>query len=148
MKQVFAAAFAAAILHPTTASVAADAQRGEELYGNRCSGCHSVEMNRIGPKHRGVVGREAGSVADYDYSEALRESSVVWDEASLDAWADESRRISFPARRCSSASEGPMNGRTSSPTLNRSRNSRSMTPSGHSSPKTAHQVWTSRGPWL
>ena len=86
MKQVFAAAFAAAILHPTTAAVAADAQRGEQLYGNRCSGCHSVEMNRIGPKHQGVFGREAGTVADYDYSEALRESNVVWDEASLEAW--------------------------------------------------------------
>jgi cytochrome c len=40
----------------------------------------------LGPKHRGVVGRRAGSVADYAYSAALKNSGLVWDEALLDRW--------------------------------------------------------------
>lgn len=64
---------------------AADPKRGESLYG-RCAGCHSLDQNRIGPRHRGVYGRRAGSVADFDYSTALSASTVVWNDASLDAW--------------------------------------------------------------
>ncbi len=67
-------------------SVSADAVRGKTLYENRCIGCHSVEENRVGPKHRGVVGRKAGSVKDYDYSSALKASKIVWDVALLQRW--------------------------------------------------------------
>lgn len=64
---------------------AADANRGETLY-SRCAGCHSLDQNRIGPRHRGVYGRRAGAVPDFDYSAALSASTVVWNDASLDAW--------------------------------------------------------------
>ena len=67
-------------------SVSADAVRGKTLYENRCIGCHSVEENRVGPKHRGVVGRKAGSAKDYDYSPALKASKIVWDVARLQQW--------------------------------------------------------------
>ena len=40
----------------------------------------------MGPRHRGVVGRRAGSVADYNYSAALKNSGLTWDEATLDRW--------------------------------------------------------------
>ena len=40
----------------------------------------------MGPRHRGVVGRRAGSVADYNYSAALKSSGLTWDEATLDRW--------------------------------------------------------------
>jgi cytochrome c len=62
-----------------------DARHGETLY-QACSACHSIDENDIGPKHRGVVGRHAGSVADYAYSPALKASGIVWDEAELDRW--------------------------------------------------------------
>lgn len=65
---------------------AADAERGRELYESRCEGCHSLDANRIGPMHRGVVGRKAGTVPGYDYSTAVRRSNVVWSETSLDRW--------------------------------------------------------------
>jgi len=42
--------------------------------------------NDLGPKHRGVVGRRAGSVADYNYSLALRNSGLTWDPTTLDHW--------------------------------------------------------------
>jgi cytochrome c len=40
----------------------------------------------VGPQHRNVIGRKAGAVAAYDYSPALRASTVRWDEASLNLW--------------------------------------------------------------
>ena len=67
-------------------ALAADAARGGELYESRCFGCHSLDANRIGPMHRGVFGRKAGSVADFSYSTAVKNSPVVWDETTLERW--------------------------------------------------------------
>jgi cytochrome c len=36
--------------------------------------------------HRGVYGRVAGTVPDYAYSQALKDSGVIWDEETLDVW--------------------------------------------------------------
>ena len=62
-----------------------DPARGRTLYQG-CEACHSLDDNDLGPKHRGVVGRRAGSVADYAYSAALKNSGLVWDEALLNRW--------------------------------------------------------------
>lgn len=60
--------------------------RGQALYQTRCSGCHAVDANDIGPLHRGVLGRRAGTVPGFDYSPALRASRLVWTRQTLDAW--------------------------------------------------------------
>lgn len=79
--------FAAVILVACGSTFAAgDAARGQRLYEARCSACHSLDANRVGPAHRGVFGRKAGAVADYAYSAALRNATIVWDEASLQRW--------------------------------------------------------------
>jgi|SRR5580698_7637617 cytochrome c len=62
-----------------------DANHGKTLY-QACAACHSVDENDIGPLHRGVVGRHAGSVPDYNYSPALKNSGITWSEAQLDRW--------------------------------------------------------------
>ena len=67
-------------------AVAADAAHGQELYESRCGGCHSLDANRVGPAHRGVYGRKAGSAPNFSYSTAVRSSTVVWEEKTLDAW--------------------------------------------------------------
>lgn len=67
------------------AAVSGDAGRGMALY-QACQACHAVDDNDLGPRHRGVVGRRAGRVADYNYSPALRDSGLVWDPATLDRW--------------------------------------------------------------
>jgi len=66
-------------------AVPGDAIRGKALY-QACEACHSVDQNDIGPRHRGVVGRRAGSLADYSYSAALKNSRIVWDAVLLDRW--------------------------------------------------------------
>jgi cytochrome c len=62
-----------------------DPVRGKALY-QACTACHSVDENDLGPKHRGVFGRRAGSVADYSYSAALKASGLTWDRSTLDRW--------------------------------------------------------------
>jgi cytochrome c len=67
-------------------ALAGDTARGEEIYNSRCIACHSPDANRVGPRHRGVVGRAAGSLPDFNYSRAVKASGVVWDEQTLDQW--------------------------------------------------------------
>lgn len=73
---------------------AADATRGQALYESRCVACHSIDSHRVGPAHRGLIGRKAGSAAGYAYSDALKASSIVWRADTLDRWlADPERTI-------------------------------------------------------
>jgi cytochrome c len=69
---------------------APDILPGDPVHGKTvyqvCMGCHSLDEDDIGPRHRGVVGRVAGSVPGYAYSPALRNSHIVWDRANLDRW--------------------------------------------------------------
>lgn len=65
---------------------AGDPVRGQELYESRCIACHSPDANRVGPLHRGVVGRLSGSVPGFSYSKALRQAQVTWDARNLDQW--------------------------------------------------------------
>jgi cytochrome c len=69
----------------TSIALVGDPVRGRALY-QACGACHSVDENDLGPKHRGVFGRRAGSVADYAYSEALKASGLTWDKSTLDRW--------------------------------------------------------------
>jgi cytochrome c oxidase assembly protein subunit 11 len=62
------------------------AARGAQRFAERCTACHALDRNKIGPMLGGVVGRRAGGVADYPYSPALKESGVTWNAATLDRW--------------------------------------------------------------
>jgi|ERR1700722_1329472 cytochrome c len=61
-------------------------QTGKELFIRRCSGCHSADLDKGGPRLRGVYGRKAAAVPGFPYSEALKKSSVRWDNTTLDQW--------------------------------------------------------------
>lgn len=80
-------------LSPKLHAAQGDVARGAKLYDSRCGACHSVEMNRIGPRHRMLFGRTAGTQPDYDYSAALKESDLVWDERSLDRWLTDPQAV-------------------------------------------------------
>jgi cytochrome c len=60
-----------------------DPKAGEAVY-SRCLGCHALEYNRTGPKHCGLLGRRAGAADGYDYSPAMKKSTLVWNEKTLD----------------------------------------------------------------
>ena len=59
---------------------------GQTAFNNNCRTCHTMEEgdNRQGPSLAGVVGRKAGSLPDYNFSASMKQSDIVWDEASLD----------------------------------------------------------------
>jgi cytochrome c len=65
---------------------AAQDQDGEVMFNNVCRTCHTVKEgdNRLGPSLAGVVGRKAGSLQGFPFSDALKKSNLVWDEATLD----------------------------------------------------------------
>jgi cytochrome c len=60
--------------------------RGEQLYHERCGACHSLDEHGAGPKHRGLIGRKAGTQPGFDYSAALKASNIVWSPQTLERW--------------------------------------------------------------
>lgn len=70
----------------TASSATPDTAGAKELFARRCSGCHALDSEKEGPRLRGVFGRKAGSVPGFQYSDALRNSGIVWTEASLNKW--------------------------------------------------------------
>ena len=62
---------------------------GREIYDAKCAACHGPSANLsggVGPSLRGVYGRKAGRAAGYLYSDALKNSTIVFDEPTLLAW--------------------------------------------------------------
>lgn len=69
-----------------SATMAGDAARGAKVYQGNCTGCHAQDANGVGPAHRGVFGRKAGSAPGFDYSPGLKKANFAWDAARLDKW--------------------------------------------------------------
>ena len=65
--------------------VAQDAQKGQAVF-NVCLACHAIgpsAQNKIGPELNGLDGRKAGTVPNFDYSDANKSSGIVWNEATF-----------------------------------------------------------------
>ncbi|AWN34490.1 c-type cytochrome [Methylobacterium radiodurans] len=76
---------ALALLLPVAAQAEGDAAAGEKAFAP-CKACHNFEKNGVGPDLKGVVGRKAGTYEGYNYSAALKNSGLTWDEANLKEW--------------------------------------------------------------
>ncbi len=70
----------------------ADAAEGEGVWRN-CQSCHALEagVNGTGPYLLGVVGRDVGSVSDFNYSGALSEVADVWTPENLNGFLENPR---------------------------------------------------------
>lgn len=91
---VVACIFTAAVaISATAATSAPDAMPGARLWQARCSTCHSLDANRVGPAHRGVYGRHAGQAPGYAYSPALKNADIVWTDTTLDQWLKGPQRM-------------------------------------------------------
>ncbi len=72
-----------------------DAAAGESTF-KVCKTCHRIGENAknfVGPELNGVVGRKAGSVPGYNYSDANKNSSLTWDEATLAKYLRSPREV-------------------------------------------------------
>lgn len=65
------------------------------MFKSQCAVCHSPTSGRnlSGPSLAGVVGRKAGSVANFHYSEANKASGEVWDAATLEKYLAAPRQV-------------------------------------------------------
>ena len=100
-----------ALLAPPVPARAADgdAAAGRTVFEKRCTGCHALDHEKEGPRLAGVVGRKAGAISSFAYSDAVKKSAVVWAEGLLDKWLtdpetvipdnDMSFRLNNPAER-------------------------------------------------
>jgi len=70
-----------------------DATRGQKVFENRCTGCHSLDRDKEGPQLRGVFGKKAGSISTFKYSDAMKASDIIWDAGSLDQWLADPEKI-------------------------------------------------------
>ncbi len=72
------------------AAVLAQESGGEVVFNNACRTCHTMREgdNRLGPTLAGIMGRKAGSLPDYAFSESLKKSDITWDEATLDKFIE------------------------------------------------------------
>lgn len=69
-------------------AMAQDAEAGKSVFG-QCRACHAIgegAKNGVGPQLNGLIGRKAGTVEGYNYSEANKNSGKVWDEATFTAY--------------------------------------------------------------
>lgn len=71
---------------PALAQAAGNLVTGQTLYKAKCGGCHSLDANRIGPAHGGLVGRRIATAPGYVYSPAIKKLPGVWTAALLDKW--------------------------------------------------------------
>lgn len=91
LKWVVAAGMMLAV--PTVA-LAQDADAGKAVF-KKCAACHAVgpgAKNKVGPELNGIVGRQAGAVEGFNYSKALKDSGITWDEAKLSEWIANPRK--------------------------------------------------------
>lgn len=68
---------------PVAHAEVADLQRGETLYGE-CKGCHDLRENMMGPRHCWLIGRGAGKVPGFIYSNEMKTSGLMWNDKTLD----------------------------------------------------------------
>jgi cytochrome c len=67
------------------ARAAGDPELGRRIFG-RCGFCHALDPDRrgmVGPTLHGVLGRKAGTLDGFKYSEAMRDAGLVWSEETL-----------------------------------------------------------------
>jgi cytochrome c len=86
------------------AAEAQDVAKGEASF-KKCLICHSIGPNpakKLGPELNGLDGRHSGSVPDYSYSDANKNSGIVWGEATFKQYIKDPKamipgtKMSFP----------------------------------------------------
>jgi cytochrome c len=93
------AVFCAAVLCEPDPSQAQNLAEGRKLFERTCTPCHNYdrdgELDMYGQTLNlyGVVGRKAASVAGFDYSEGLRRSGIVWNEAIIDTFITAPKKL-------------------------------------------------------
>ncbi len=79
-----AGAMVLAIKDKAGATLSGDPVKGEAVF-RQCQTCHVVTagVNKVGPSLHNIIGRPAGQVAGFRYSEANKSSGITWTEQEI-----------------------------------------------------------------
>jgi len=73
--------------------LAQDVEKGANVF-RQCIACHSIgegAKNKVGPVLNGLDGRHSSAVPDYNYSDANKNSGIVWNEATFKEYIKDPR---------------------------------------------------------
>ena len=72
---------------------AQDAEHGKTVF-KVCATCHATDhANRVGPGLGEIIGRKAGAVPGFSYSNAMKKSDILWDTKILDAYLESPQQV-------------------------------------------------------
>jgi cytochrome c len=85
----------------TPSARAGDASAGSSVFKTECSECHAVKegRNKKGPSLFNIVGRKAGSISDYSYSDALKQAQWVWTAEKLHSYLSQPAKQANPGTK-------------------------------------------------
>jgi cytochrome c len=74
------------LLMSSPALAAGDPTAGEKVFASHCAVCHATTPgeNKVGPSLAGIVGSKSGTVQGFDFSAAMKNANVTWDDADLE----------------------------------------------------------------
>lgn len=89
---ILAALLLGTVTHP---AMAQDAAQGEKTF-LICRACHQIgpgAKNAVGPVLNGIVGRKSGTYPDFAYSDANKNSGIVWTADQLDKYLTNPQQV-------------------------------------------------------
>ena len=74
------------LMSSSVALAAGDPEAGKTAFAAHCAVCHATAPgeNKIGPSLAGIVGSKGGTVPEFNFSAAMKDANVTWDDADLD----------------------------------------------------------------
>ncbi|MFI8393809.1 c-type cytochrome [Pseudomonas sp. NPDC078863] len=85
-----------ALICSASAQAEGDPAAGAKIFPRLCGGCHQVGDSArpgFGPQLNGIIGRAAGTSANYVYSDAMKNSGITWDRATLKAYLEDPKGV-------------------------------------------------------
>jgi len=74
---------------------AADINNGKNMFNQECAECHSVKegKNKKGPSLWNILGRKSASISDFNYSDNMRSSQIVWTADQISAYMEHPKKV-------------------------------------------------------